>query len=1263
MSEEPTGGAGLSRSTAVMASGTAVSRVLGLVRNALLLFAVGLTESLAADAFAVANWLPNVFYMLLAGGVVNAVLVPQVVRAYRSKNGQEYVDRLLTLSFVVMGAATLVLTLASPLVIRLLVSDAEQAGLATMFALWCMPQIFFYGAYTMLGQVLNARAVFGPYMWAPVANNVVAIAGLIAFLVVFGTYQPGTGDDLSVWDGGRVALLAGSATLGVVVQAAVLVLPLRRIGFRYRPRGRWRGAGLGTAGRVAGWTFAALAVGQVGVLVVMRVAAAASATQVPGVAGNNAYNQAFGIFMLPHSLVTVSLITALFTRLSDHAAARETRAVRADFSQGLRTIAVFTLFAAPGLAVLAVPLVRALYPSTTEADATSMAPIIVAFMCGLAAVGAWALCQRVFYAYEDAKGLFRIQVVMAGVVVAGAVLGWLVAPPQHWVAWSAGGIAASYVVGAVWGGAQVWRRLGGGLSRIVRLHVRAGLAAAVATGTGWLVSRVFGNLAAASWPKAVLACVVVGGLMLVLYAFLLRRLGVTELDDFLRPLVGRLGRSMRTPGPAAASAAVGTVGTVDAEGAAATGTMGAVGATGVIGTVGATGVAAPAAAAGPYAASARAGDVWTPDHGHDRGGDRLDAVIGRGTLLAGRYRLHQPVASDLPGAETWTARDQILDRPVRAVILTVGGDVVGRAQDAARRAALVSDPRLLRVLDVGDHEGIAYVVTEPVVGQDLAQLTANGPLPADQARAVVGEAAAALEVARRRGVHHLALRPAAVHVTPDGGILVSGLAMDGELFGNSHGDAKTTSRADTVGLVSLLYLALTGRWPTAPGTVPVSGPPHAPSVEGTPVPPAELSPAVPNDLDTLCAVTLGPHDDGPHSPGELVRELEPWVAVDGAAIYDALDATTRHVTLPSGPWDGDGRPGGPGGPGGDGLGAGGGGASTLGTVAGAAAGGAAAGAVAGAATRPAAGSPAATVQRQSVRQAIGTPTARPGTPPSAPAPRTAAGAAHPPGVRPPAVPPATRPPAAIPPPGRPGGTGAGGFDDLLREPVPITRRQVNATPIVLTIIGVLVVVGLVWAWRSLTAPAPPIGGEGGFGIESPADDAGEEGEDAPGTEGTDEGTDEGSAAPSQEAPSGGPPVIASAQMIDPPPGGDNNEHPEAVDRAIDGDPTTYWFTRTYVSPTFGMKPGVGYAVTLQEEATVSQVRLQVNGTGGMVEVRITDPSTPTEGPVLASGALGPDTVLTLSQPTAGRHVVLWFTALPQTPDGRNRVELLEVQVS
>src|SRR5690606_40971451 len=81
-----------------------------------------------------------------------------------------------------------------------------------------------------------------------------------------------------------------------------------------------------------------------------------------------------------------------------------------------------------------------------------------------------------------------------------------------------------------------------------------------------------------------------------------------------------------------------------------------------------------------------------------------------------------------------------------------------------------------------------------------------------QARAIVGEAAAALEVARRRGVHHLALRPDAIRV--DGSrVLVTGLGLDAGVAGHDQHDADRTSRADAVGLVALLYFAMTARRP------------------------------------------------------------------------------------------------------------------------------------------------------------------------------------------------------------------------------------------------------------------------------------------------------------------------------------------------------------------------------------------------------------------------------------------------------------------
>ena len=85
---------------------------------------------------------------------------------------------------------------------------------------------------------------------------------------------------------------------------------------------------------MATWTLAGLAVGQLGYLVVSNVASAAPTAAVDdgvaasAVAGAGAYDVAFLIFMLPHSLVTVSLATALFTRLSGQAHDADVAGVR-----------------------------------------------------------------------------------------------------------------------------------------------------------------------------------------------------------------------------------------------------------------------------------------------------------------------------------------------------------------------------------------------------------------------------------------------------------------------------------------------------------------------------------------------------------------------------------------------------------------------------------------------------------------------------------------------------------------------------------------------------------------------------------------------------------------------------------------------------------------------------------------------------------------------------------------------------------------------
>jgi len=241
--------------------------------------------------------------------------------------------------------------------------------------------------------------------------------------------------------------------------------------------------------------------------------------------------------------VTVSLLTALFTGLSARAASNDVAGVRDDLSFGLRMVGLFTVIAAAVLMVLALPFARVLLPTANASGISALATVVVVMMVGLPAFGAWSMAQRVFYAYTDAKSMVPIQVVMAGIVALGAVGAQTFAPPRYWVAGAGLAMSVSYAVGAVIALLVLGRRLHGiGAGRVVRLYVRAGLAAAVAAGLGWLGVQAVGGLDTGR-VRALVICVVVGLVMSGVYVGLLKLMRVRELDDLLRPLLRRVGRS------------------------------------------------------------------------------------------------------------------------------------------------------------------------------------------------------------------------------------------------------------------------------------------------------------------------------------------------------------------------------------------------------------------------------------------------------------------------------------------------------------------------------------------------------------------------------------------------------------------------------------------------------------------------------------------------------------------------------------------------
>ena len=541
--------------TLVMATGTGVSRILGFVRIALLAAVVGVNAH-AANAFDIANRLPTIIYSILLSGVLNAVLVPQIVRALARVDGKRTVDRIVTLGTAMLLGVTVVLTIGASFMVDAYTQDwsPQMHALGVAFAFWCMPQVFFYGMYALLGQVLNAKERFGPYMWAPVANNVIAIGGLLVFLGAFGRFRGADPDGAALtaaWGPGKIALLGGVATLGIVAQAVVLLWPLARTGYRWRFQ--WRGpiGELDGVKKVAGWALGAVLVEQFAVALCARVATAAAPASgfSPGVASNTAYTNALLIYLVPHSLVTVSIVTALFTGMSRFAAVGDLVGLRGEISRGLRTIALFSIFATVTLVVLAPAAVRLVLPSVSAGEVQSVAWVVVAMSLGLVPLGAMVLIKAAYFAVEDGRSLFLIHVPMAIALVGIALAGQHFLPPQWWVVAIGLGMAASNTIAMALRLGGLRRRLGGlDGRRVARTHALCLLAAAPALALGALLVHLGPDVTLPGWHSvgaALVECVVVGTAMLVTYGVGLWLLRVTEWRGALAPLVRKLSRQVR----------------------------------------------------------------------------------------------------------------------------------------------------------------------------------------------------------------------------------------------------------------------------------------------------------------------------------------------------------------------------------------------------------------------------------------------------------------------------------------------------------------------------------------------------------------------------------------------------------------------------------------------------------------------------------------------------------------------------------------------
>jgi len=447
----------LLKSSTIMAVGTIVSRITGLIRGLLLVAVLGTT--LLGDTFNVANTMPNILYNLIIGGALTAVFVPQIVRATSDADGgSAFISRLVTATFVFLTGLVLVAILIAPLLVGVFATSyigRPEFGVTTLFMRFCLPQILFMGLFALLSQVANAKGRFGPMMWAPVLNNLIAIG-------VFGWFlQYSTQPTVTTIPRSEIIWISLGCTVGYMAQALFLIPAITKTNIRIRPRFDWRDSELRKSLHLATWTLLFAAISQISYLVTVNLSTGAAVKSIKaGVetgVGFTPFSNALLIYMLPHSIITISVVTALLPALSKLAHEKKPDLIHDQLVRAIRLVGIVTVPSSIAFLFFGPLMTETLFFGISLADSNYLGYTLSALALGLAPMSINLIALRGLNAFENVK----LQVLSNSIMnVIGIVISIVVAftLPAQWVTVGlAGSLALSYFFGA-WSTVHLLRR-------------------------------------------------------------------------------------------------------------------------------------------------------------------------------------------------------------------------------------------------------------------------------------------------------------------------------------------------------------------------------------------------------------------------------------------------------------------------------------------------------------------------------------------------------------------------------------------------------------------------------------------------------------------------------------------------------------------------------------------------------------------------------------------------------------------------------------
>ena len=537
------GGEKVVRATGSMAIATLISRVTGFIRTVLIGAALG---EVVAASFNTANTLPNLITEIVLGSVLTALVVPVLVRAEKedADHGAAFIRRLFTLTLTLMTVVTLVAVATAPLLTRMMMDEDSKGNLVqtTSFAYLVLPQIFFYGMFSLFMAILNTKEHFRPGAWAPVANNVVSIAVLVAYMAVPGQLNPAAPTSIS---NPHVLLLGLGTTAGVVVQCLIMLPALRKLGIDLRPL--WGiDERLKQFGGMALAIVTYVAISQLGYIITTRIAFNADA------AAQFIYQQHWMLLQMPYGIIGVTLLTAIMPRMSRNAADGDDEAVVADLTMGTKLTFIALIPIIIFMTAMGPDIAHALfaYGSFSPEAANTLGLTISASSFTLIPYALVMLHLRVFYAREEAwTPTFIIAGITGTKVLLSALAPYIAREPSHVVVLLGAANGFGFVAGALIGALLLRRKLGTLRARdVLRTSAWAASAAvvgvAVVFGTRWLVRDVaglhlpqaLGRLIGAPSLGNLIEVALLGILFLVVTGLVLSRSKLPEVQNLGRAL-------------------------------------------------------------------------------------------------------------------------------------------------------------------------------------------------------------------------------------------------------------------------------------------------------------------------------------------------------------------------------------------------------------------------------------------------------------------------------------------------------------------------------------------------------------------------------------------------------------------------------------------------------------------------------------------------------------------------------------------------------